>query len=396
MGCSAAVPTGNLPVDSGTQRMEVGASPADADAAPVDAGAPPVDAGAPPVDAGAPPVDAGGPMALDGGGSIQALPYTTNDLVFDPKRHVLYASLDAMPAAGHGVLIIDPATATVTGAFPVDGFPSFLAISDDASALYVGITTAGNPAGAFWEVDGGDSVSRIDLASMTVGPPVSMGTFRTAGQIAAVPGSSTQYVVSRRQPGVTPDFAGLALYDGAMLLTETSIVLGGDAIAFSNPSTLFAFADESPSDFMRLSVTPTAITAGKDVRGLIDSGNPRMIVNGGLIFVNDGHVVSAATMAALGSYNSSASLLSGGAVPASAAFLPDADGANVWFVHNDQNGFFFLFDFDRATFLLRRKISLALVMGDYDLANARPLVQWSPTGLAFRTFNAVYLLTVPN
>src|SRR5262249_55506848 len=128
---------------------------------------------------------------------------------------------------------------------------------------------------------------------------------------------------------------------------------------------------ESPSDLLRLGVTSTAITTTKDVRGLItDSQQTRLIANGGLIFVNDGRVVSAAPMAALGSYSSSATPLSGGPVLVSAAFLPDPDGANVWFVHNDQIGLFFLLDFDRTTFLLRRKISLAPVMADFDLSNA--------------------------
>ena len=63
-------------------------------------------------------------------------PLSTNDLVFDATRGVLYAST----YAGSSVLTIDPISATVTGALPVGNFPTVLATSDDGSALYVGIS----------------------------------------------------------------------------------------------------------------------------------------------------------------------------------------------------------------------------------------------------------------
>ena len=125
------------------------------------------------------------------------------------------------------MLTIDPVSGTVTRALPVGNFPSVLAISDDGSALYVGIARPLRPHTP--QIDGADSVRRIDLASMTAGPPVSLGmnllSKLSAGQIAAVPGSSTRYMVSRRQPGFQPDFAGLALYDGNTMLARVGQLL---------------------------------------------------------------------------------------------------------------------------------------------------------------------------
>jgi hypothetical protein len=347
----------------------------------IDAGEPSIDSGAPPIDSSAPPIDAG-PLPLEGGGSIRSLPLSTNDLVFDPKRGVLYATVNSYAAgAANSVLTIDPGSATVTGSLFVGSNPSVLALSDDGSALYVGI-------------DGAYSVCRVDLGTNTVGPLVSLGSnsisARTAGQIAAVPGSSTQYVVSRRQPGFSLDFAGLALYDSAKLLAETDGFTAGDGITFTDPSTLFGCSnDASPSDLVRFSVTPTAITAGQDVTGLISPSSRTLITySGGWIFATDGQAMSAATMTSIGTYNVGAYNLSG-------AVLPDADGANVWFLHTP-NGSAALLDFDRTTFLLRRSISLAPVAGDVNLDLASALVRWSPTGLAFRTSSAVYLVTLPN
>jgi hypothetical protein len=55
-----------------------------------------------------------------------------------------------------------------------------------------------------------------------------------------------------------------------------------------------------------------------------------------------------------------------------------------------------LLDFDRTTFQLRRTVPLGPLPGDTDLGNASPLVRWSPTGFAFRTYEKVYLIKLPN
>jgi hypothetical protein len=77
-------------------------------------------------------------------GTFQALPLKVNDLVFDSTRGVIYGSMSPTATAGNSVLTIDPASGTVTRELPVGGLPSVLAISDDRSALYVGVDT---PAG---------------------------------------------------------------------------------------------------------------------------------------------------------------------------------------------------------------------------------------------------------
>src|SRR5450432_1544625 len=219
-----------------------------------------IDAGELPIDSGAQPIDAGA-WPLDGGGAIQSLRLSTNDLVFDSTRGVLYATMNTAADAGNGVITIDPASATVTGTFAVGGLPSVLAISNDCSALYVGINTPAGPPTPTPQIDGADSVRRIDLASKTFGPAVSLGSNDisklSAGQIAAVPGSSTQYMVSLRQPGFQPDYAGLALYDATTLLTELSSFYGsGDSIAFIDHSTLIGCSNlQSPSELNRFSVT---------------------------------------------------------------------------------------------------------------------------------------------
>jgi hypothetical protein len=330
---------------------------------------------------------------LDGGGTIQSLPLSTIDLVSDSTRGVLYATTNLGPDAGT-VLTIDPASAMVTGSLPVGGIAGLLAISDDGSALYVGIHTPAGPPTPFPETEGGDTVRRIDLASMTAGPAVSLGSNVIsklgAGQIVAVPGSSTRYMVSRRQPGFQSDYAGLALYDGTTLLAQLDSFYGsGESIAFIDRSTLVGCSNLlSPSELIRYGVTSTAITPGTYVRDVIDgAARTRIAFGSGWIFASDGHAVNAATLAPLGRYGGA--LIAGNSVGAP---IPDPDGANVWFLSYTTTGMALL-DFDRTTFQLRRTISLGPLT---DLSNLSGLVRWSPTGFAFRAFETVYLIKLPN
>jgi hypothetical protein len=351
------------------------------------------DGGASDAPSGTPGFDgAADAQQLDGGGTIQSLTLSTNDLVFDSTRKVLYATMNA-PDGGSGVVTIDPASGTVSGPLLVGGIiPTVLAISDDCSALYVGVSTPAGPPSALAQIDGADCVRRIDLATMTVGPLVSLGSNTisklSAGQIAAVPGSSTQYMVSRRQPGFQPDFAGLALFDGSTQLAQLDSFYGsGSSIAFVDQSTLIGCSNlESPSDLDRYSVTSTAIKPGTYVRDIIVSGRTRIAVGSGWIFASDGHAVNATTLAPLGKYGDGLK-----ATFLDFAPIPDPDGATVWFLTYAGAGLA-LMDFDRTTFELRRNLPLSLS----DLQNASAFVRWSPTGFAYRTYDKVYLIKLPN
>jgi hypothetical protein len=335
---------------------------------------------------------------LEGGGTLQALPLSTNDLVFDPKRGVLYASRNPTGGApGNSVITLDPISGTVTHELPVGGLPSVLAISDDASAVYVGVGTLDPPLSATAQVDGADSVRRIDLAAMTAGPPVSLGrdSLRpyTVAQMAAVPGSSTQVLVSRRHPGLTPEYAGLAVYEGSTLVTElSSYATSGDSIAFVDQATLIGCSNfQSPSELMKFSLTSTAIKPGKTLRDVIVGGSrTRIAADGGWIFASDGHAVSAATMESLGRY----------ADPQVGSYLtiapaPEPGGSNVWFLgYVGTSRTMALVAFDRTTFQLRRTISLGDLPDPWDFGNIPALVRWSG-GFAFRTFHTLYIIKLP-
>ena len=239
---------------------------------------------------------------------------------------------------------------------------------------------------------------RIDLASKTVGPAVSLGrndiSKLSAGQIAAVPGSSTQYMVSLRQPGFEPDYAGLALYDGTTLLTALSSFYGsGDSIAFIDHSTLMGCSNLlSPSELVRYSVTSTAITPGTYVDDIIaDAARTRIAFGSGWIFASDGHAVNAATLEPLGRYGDGliASGLHRRTLPRSGRserLVPERRG-------RDRHGFAGLRPDDVSTASNRFARPPAERLGP---GQCVPLVRWSPTGFAFRTYEKLYLIKLPN
>jgi len=107
-----------------------------------------------------------------------------------------------------------------------------------------------------------------------------------------------------------------------------------------------------------------------------------------LLFASDGHAVKASTLEPLGRYGGTTIANYSNVAP-----VPDPDGTNIWFLDPSNMA---LLDFDRTTFELRRTIALGPLVADYDLANASPLVKWSPTGFAFRTYEHLFLVTLSN
>jgi hypothetical protein len=117
------------------------------------------------------------------------------------------------------------------------------------------------------------------------------------------------------------------------------------------------------------------------------SATTRIAFGSGWIFASDGNAVNATTLEPLGRYG-------GGLIAnySSVAPVPDPDGATVWFLgYSNADASTVLLAFDRTTFQLRRTISLP-----GDLSSASPLVRWSPTGFAARTYQKLYLIKLPN
>src|SRR5438046_1412980 len=81
------------------------------------------------------------------GGSFVDVPLKHNTLVYDAARNVYYASVPgSVASSGNRIATIDPATGQLSFSRTVGPEPGALAISADASALYVGLDGTRDPA----------------------------------------------------------------------------------------------------------------------------------------------------------------------------------------------------------------------------------------------------------
>ena len=311
-----------------------------------------------------PPVD----VLTDGGlPSVGCIEVPTVDLVADPSRPILYASVSSTSAAyGNSVVRIDRTNIDVTGIVFVGSNPNALAVTDDGSSLYVGD-------------DGTASVRRIDLASGGVFAPVYLGTGtfgpRLAKEILAVPGSPTRYVVSRRITSVSPDFAGLALYDGDTLLGEWNGFVGGESIAFAGPTTLYGYNNEDTGfDLFEFTLTSSGFQQDSDTSGVISGFYISIYGQGGWIFATNGQAVNGATDQPAGMYG------------ATGLVWGDPGEQDVWYLDGQR-----LLDFDRNTFLLKKSITLPA--SAFSGGSPTSFVGWSGPEFAFSTPTSVCIVT---
>lgn len=111
-------------------------------------------------------------------------------MAFDGSRALIYASVSgSAPTYANTIVALDPATSAVVWSVPVGSDPNLMALSDDASTLWVGL-------------DGAYSIVKVSLgtAPPTVGPAKLLpqpSTFSAAALVTAlvpVPGAAASVV----------------------------------------------------------------------------------------------------------------------------------------------------------------------------------------------------------
>jgi DNA-binding beta-propeller fold protein YncE len=129
-------------------------------------------------------------------------------MIWDATRGRIYAALPGAVANGNSVVAIDPLTGATTPPVFVGSAPNLLALSSDASFLWVSL----DGANAIQRVTLPDLTpdSRIDLPSGWHGP-------QTAIAMQAAPVNPNTLAVLLGDYGVmSPDIGGVAIYDGAV------------------------------------------------------------------------------------------------------------------------------------------------------------------------------------
>jgi hypothetical protein len=173
-----------------------------------------------------------------------------NDIAADAKRKVVWASVPiGASSMANSIVDINSTTGAIGTPIAVGENPQTLALSDDASTMYVTFSTA--------------SIAQIDLATRTVLRTFSLGfvngQFPQPGDIAVSPGDLSTLVVAKQASDRSFDSAsGAPANVAAVVLNVTSV-----------SATAGSYVTAYPSDVAQPTVSNLNFTAGKTVPNLV-------------------------------------------------------------------------------------------------------------------------------
>lgn len=277
-----------------------------------------------------------------------------NHLVYDSTRQRIYASVPSSAgSSGNSIAVINPVTSAIETFIPVGSEPDVMALSSDASYLYVAL-------------DGAASIARVNLSGGAVDQtfPVGIDTgvgFAGAISIAAMPGSpGTVAVATRELAAITAEFQVIVFDNGVPRPNSTPPAGSSDLLAFSDsPDTLYGF---DLGSFVTFHVDATGASAASlETPGLVLDRPNQMESDGGLVYASDGFAIDPSKPARAGIYP----------IGATRGFVVDDAAGEVYFLADDRlpnQGFSAIFAFDKNTFVYRGKMDVSAHWGQgFDL-----------------------------
>ena len=212
------------------------------------------------------------PQPTTSNGLVQ-LPVAANYGVYDPVRDRLYVQLAYNNAGtlGNSIGIVRADTGALVSTIPLGGEPVMMALSSDASRLFVALNYA-------------DAVLQVNMSTQTVEQTILLGSAVSA--LCAIPGQSTSVVVA--------DQNTLHAFDNGVerpLTAQSGSLLPAAAITFGpTPSAFYSLA---PGGVAAWQVNSSGITAVNSVfpnnpyigtaRTMTSIGN-NLYIDGGSVF----------------------------------------------------------------------------------------------------------------
>ncbi len=222
--------------------------------------------------------------------SIQLFNLTAVDLVYNPFKKLIYATMPASAGTySNCLLTIDPVLGRVVDSYYLGNDPSSLALSCDGQFLFLGFS-------------GTNIYERLNLATNGVDFQVSLGVDNYSGypilvdQLAAMPGQPHSVAVAASAPyGGT---AEVLIFDDDV--QRTNFYGSGASVAAGSANELFAMGGGYPSSpFAILTVDASGITNYTYEDGIVGV-NEGYKYQGGLIFTSGGTVFNPDTTNILG------------------------------------------------------------------------------------------------
>jgi len=317
---------------------------------------------------------------------MRRIALSTNDLIADPVRGRIYASVGGTvgPIGNHVVTIFPDAArfeASPLGAF-VGSEPTRLALDDAASVLYVAL--AGAP-----------FVARIDLSSFTRDAYFSLGFepfsgARYAGDIAVAPGQPDVIAIALRNQGQS--VIGVGVWDhGVKRPTSTASFTDPQWIEFSSDPTLL-YGLGGYNGFQHLAVGPSGVTVLSDPPPQFGGSYADFRFDGEIIVTTDGHALDPATGGVLGTYSVESS--PGFIQPVHGPVVSDPSNDRVYYATDSFGGVgprWTLRTYSRSLFVLLETRGIPGVSGQ-----VRSLVRWGADGVALGTDDGHVYLIAPS
>jgi hypothetical protein len=323
-----------------------------------------------------------------------------NDIVWDATHQQIYASLaSGNGSTGNSVVAIDPFNATMGTPKPAGSGPNLLALSSDASYLWVG-------------EDGSGAVQRYTLPNLTPDIKISLPTALIAGVATtqhaisqkAAPGSLDTIAVLLGDPASSLQSNGLIVYDNA---TQRPTIPGGTADNIESidwgPNASTLYGDQGyygTGGFSIINVNASGASLGTTYPHVFSAPANEQIhfdQASGYVYSDYGRVTNPSTGDIVGTFNLSALYTE---LNHSATCLIDSNQGIVFFLGQTfsqwagSSGYTIL-AFDKTTYKLLNSLTIPQYSGQQT-----GLIRWGNAGLVFNTVpttlftgtNSIYLI----
>lgn len=305
--------------------------------------------------------------------AMRTLTMKVSDLVWNPARNVIYASVSASDTGIHAnqVVAIDPVTLQVTGSTPTGQDPRRLALTPDGQFLYVSLY-------------GNASIGKINPATMELVSSFPVGSAPFEGILYAedlcpVAGQPDTLVVS--QAGKSSSYhVATAVYDSGVQRPQKANGSSNEIEPTADPAILVGYQTDSTAfQVSKLQLGPLGMTLLTKKRWVIDGFATAFQSQGDKVFAGNGMVMDAPTLEPTGTF------------PASGPMWAEQAENRVYFLERTSyaGNYFRITACDPTTHAVVKRVSIPPI-SDYGVGT---LIRWGDEGLAFRSDNAVRIVS---
>jgi hypothetical protein len=198
------------------------------------------------------------------------------------------------------------------------------------------------------------------------------------GEADVFPGSGESIAISRRCPGRSPAYEGVAVFDnGVKRPDEPADALSRDSIALSGDATvLFGYeAHITTGALTRDAVSASGLSLEAYKPDGIDDFNFGIKWDSGMVYGSDGRVVQPTTLDTVGRYD-----LRRGNYHPIGRVEPDSINNRVYFITTE-----FTYGYDFQVFDLQTRSLLGVIPIPLASGSATDIIRWGSHGIAFAT-----------